>query len=207
MRYQLAILDFDGTLADSFPWFAAQFNTLARRFGLRTLDAQQLEQLRGLHTRQLMATVGLPLWRLPAVLRHVRREIARDAHTIALFEGIAPALAKLHGQGVQLAIASSNSEATIRQVLGPSLAGLIGHYRCGASMFGKQAHFRRLLQQTGVPAARALCIGDELRDAEAATAAGIDFAAVSWGYAPAEVLAPRARHLLGEPAAMVALFD
>jgi phosphoglycolate phosphatase len=33
-----------------------------------------------------------------------------------------------------------------------------------------------------------LSIGDEVRDAEAAGKAGIDFAAVSWGYARVEAL-------------------
>lgn len=29
MRYRLAIFDFDGTLADSFPWFATVVNDVA----------------------------------------------------------------------------------------------------------------------------------------------------------------------------------
>ena len=42
---------------------------------------------------------------------------------------------------------------------------------------------------TGVTAAEALCIGDELRDLEAARKVGIAFGAVSWGYTAADALA------------------
>ena len=42
----------------------------------------------------------------------------------------------------------------------------------------------------GVTPDRVLAIGDEVRDLEAARAAGIDFAAVTWGYtAPERLLA------------------
>jgi phosphoglycolate phosphatase-like HAD superfamily hydrolase len=34
-RYKLAIFDFDGTLADSFPWFIGAVNDAAARFGFR----------------------------------------------------------------------------------------------------------------------------------------------------------------------------
>ena len=38
------------------------------------------------------------------------------------------------------------------------------------------------MQASGVPAKSVLCVGDEMRDAEAAQELGLDFAAVSWGY-------------------------
>jgi phosphoglycolate phosphatase len=49
-------------------------------------------------------------------------------------------------------------------------------------VFGKAPRFRRVLARSRVVPADALCIGDEVRDAEAARAAGIPFAAVTWGY-------------------------
>jgi len=33
-RYRLAIFDFDGTLADSLPWFRASFQDMITRFDL-----------------------------------------------------------------------------------------------------------------------------------------------------------------------------
>ena len=65
-------------------------------------------------------------------------------------------------------------------------------FACGAAMFGKPRKFRRVLRQAGVDPARAIAIGDEVRDIEAARAAGIACAAVTWGYA-----APETLHALG----------
>ena len=59
-------------------------------------------------------------------------------------------------------------------------------------MFGKAAKFRRVLRMAGVSPEQALCIGDEIRDLEAARAAGVDFGAVAWGYTNAEALQKRA---------------
>jgi phosphoglycolate phosphatase len=55
-------------------------------------------------------------------------------------------------------------------------------------MFGKAAKYRVVLKRTGIAATQAICIGDEVRDGEAARQAGIDFGAVSRGYAKTEAL-------------------
>jgi len=206
MRYQLAIFDFDGTLADSYPWFASRYNAVAERFGCRRLDADELERMRGLHSRQFLAQVGLPLWRLPALLKHVRRAIAEDASGIRLFAGMAGTLSELHAAGLRMAVVSSNSEEVVRKVLGEELAGRFSHFACGGSLFGKAAHFRRTIRRLQVEPARALCIGDELRDVDAAREAGLDFAAVAWGYTRAESLAPHAKYLFASPADIAAAF-
>ena len=39
VRYKLVIFDFDGTLADSFPWFAGVLNGVADRYGFRRVAA------------------------------------------------------------------------------------------------------------------------------------------------------------------------
>lgn len=37
MRYRLVLFDFDGTLADAFPFFLSVFNTIADRHGFKRL--------------------------------------------------------------------------------------------------------------------------------------------------------------------------
>ena len=58
----------------------------------------------------------------------------------------------------------------------------------GPRLFGKPAKLRRVVQRFAVPPSQAIYVGDELRDGEAAQAAGIDFAAVAWGYSTPEAL-------------------
>jgi len=192
MRYRLAIFDFDGTLADSLPWFRSVFNRVAVRYGFRTLDDAEFEALRGIGNREIIRRVGVPIWKIPLIASHMKRLMAKDIDGIPLFDGAAEMLRDLKASGVLLAVVSSNSEANIRRVLGHENAGLIDHYGCGASIFGKGAKFRKALKLSGVPAHEAICIGDEVRDAEAARSLGIPFGAVAWGYATPDLLASHA---------------
>jgi phosphoglycolate phosphatase len=189
MNWKLAIFDFDGTLADSAAWFRRQLNPLAQRFGFRQVGEAELEELRGLPNREIVRRLEIPFWRLPAIARHMRALAARDAESIALFDGIGEMLAALNGHGMRLAVVSSNAEANVRRILGPGHAALIDHYDCGAALFGKAKKLRSVARRAGVPPDRVIVIGDETRDIEAARAAGMDSAAVGWGYATPEALA------------------
>ena len=46
MSYRLAIFDFDGTLADSFPYFVAVFNQVADRHAFNRIHPEELDSLR-----------------------------------------------------------------------------------------------------------------------------------------------------------------
>lgn len=189
MPYKLVIFDFDGTLADSFPWFVKVFNEVADAFGFKRIEHVDIDRVRSLGSRQILRHFGVPVWKLPAIAAHMRALAARDRDGIRLFDGVDRLLRKLAAQGVTLAIVSSNSEETIRRVLGPANAALIAYYECGASLFGKRAKFRKLIRATGVPRAEVICIGDELRDLEAAREEKVAFGAVSWGYASLDAFA------------------
>jgi phosphoglycolate phosphatase len=193
--YRLAVFDFDGTLADSFPFFLQVFDTVADTHGFRRLDRTALASWRGLDTRALMRTVGLPMWKMPRVMRQfhalMAAELSGAAPRVSLFEGVETMLRALAARGVMLALLSSNSEANVRAVLGPELAALFAHYACGVSLFGKRQKLRRLLSATGLPRAAVLCIGDELRDLDAAHSEGLAFGAVTWGYSSTEALSAR----------------
>lgn len=177
----LVILDFDGTLADSGPWVAGALNDCAARYGFSPLSPAEMEALRGLDAHGVLSRLGIPSWRVPAIARHMRARMTREIDAIRLFPGIPATLERLRATGTVLAVASSNTEANVRRVLGPA-AACVTLFECGASLFGKAARFRRVLRRTGVAAGDALCIGDEVRDATAAARAGIGFAAVGWGY-------------------------
>jgi phosphoglycolate phosphatase len=188
MRYKLAIFDFDGTLADSFSWFLGVANRLADEHGFRRIEEHEVETLRSRGARQNFADFGVPAWKLPRVGRDFRRHMAREIAHIPLFPGVDELLRGLAGQGIQTAIVTSNSIDNVRRVLGPDNAALIRHYACGVSIFGKQAKLRGVLRSSGAAAAEAICIGDEIRDLEAARAEGIAFGAVAWGYTSPEAL-------------------
>ena len=202
---RLVVLDFDGTLADSFGWFCSVLNEVADRHRFRRVEAGEAEALRALGAREIVRLLGIPRWRLPLIARHMHRLAARDAGDLRLFPGVEAMLADLGSAAVPVAILSSNREDTVRRVLGPACADRVDAYACGVSVFGKARRLRRLIARAGVPAPTVLCVGDEIRDLEAARAVGCAFGAVSWGYTHARALAAHAPdHLFGEPAEIVA---
>ena len=190
-RYRLIVLDFDGTLADTYDWFAGVINDVADRYRFRRVAAHEAEALRGMDARAVIRHLGIPGWKLPLISRHLHRLAARDIEAVRLFPGIEPMLAELHAAGLVLAVVSSNTEGNVRHGLGPRLAARVGHYACGASVFGKAKRLRAVTKAAGVRPDRVLAIGDEIRDHEAADEAGCAFAAVAWGYTRAEALAAR----------------
>ena len=198
MKYRLVIFDFDGTLADTFPWFVGVFDAVADKYGFRRIDKSEIELYRGLDARQIVKRLGVPFWKLPFVAAHMRTLIAQDIEQVALFPGIPELLARLHSEGVLLAVVSSNSEANVRHVLGPRLSSMIQRFECGSSMHGKASRFKRVLRTTGVPAQSALSVGDELRDLAAARVVAIPFGAVTWGFTTPNALeAGSPDHLFG----------
>lgn len=192
MRYRLAIFDLDGTLADSFPWFLEVVNDVADRFGFRRIQDHEVDTLRGYDARRMIRHLRTPAWKLPLIARHMRARMAADIDRIQLFPGVDTLLRGLHDAGVTIAVVTSNSEANVRRLLGPENAALVGHFGCGASLLGKRRTLRRVLRASGVAAAEAVKIGDEIRDLHAARAAGMAFYAVGWGYTDPAALAAHA---------------
>ena len=189
MKHSLAVFDFDGTLADSFPFFLASFSELADAHGFRPLDRARIDELRRLDARQLMRHVGLPAWKAPLVAMDFRRLMACKTGQIALFDGMSALLRDLADAGVELAVLSSNSRDNVQAVLGPHLTALIRHVDCGVSLLGKKRKLRALLARTGFAPSQTVCIGDEIRDIEAARGVRASAVAVGWGYALPDALA------------------
>lgn len=188
VKYRLAIFDFDGTLADSFPFFIQVFNQLARQHGFRGIDPQLASAFRHYNPRQLMQQVGMPAWKLPFVARSFTSLMKQNAAGIRLFEGVDNLLSDLADKGMTLAIVSSNSYENINEILGPANMKLVSQFECGMSIFGKPVRIQKVLKRTGIPRGETIYIGDQVTDLEAARKEKIAFGAVSWGYGSIESL-------------------
>lgn len=187
-RYRLVIFDFDGTLADTFSWFVRKMDSVADHFGLERVAPKDVEALRGHSARQIIEKLRIPMWKVPLIARHIRRLARKERDHVRLFDGIDRLIESLSGNGVTLAIVSSNAEQVVREALGEATAQHVRHFACGASLFGKAGLFRKVVARARLPREETICIGDEIRDAEAARAVGLAFGAVAWGFNHVEAL-------------------
>src|SRR5262245_29675651 len=88
MKYRLAIFDFDGTLADSFPFFIRVFNQLAEQHCFKGIDPDLAPAFRRYNARQIMEKVGMPAWKLPLVAKSFISLMRQHAASISLFEHV-----------------------------------------------------------------------------------------------------------------------
>lgn len=182
MKYKLAIFDFDGTLADSFPFILSIIDHLADKYHLARINPEDICELRKMHTRDLMRQFNVPMWKLPLMGRNVSSLMMKNSGQIQLFEGIDAVLRDLADLGIILVLVSSNSLDVIQQVLGSEIASLFSHFECGSSIFGKKGRFKKVLKKFDMQPSDVISIGDEIRDLEASRKMNIPFGAVSWGY-------------------------
>lgn len=188
-KLRLAIFDFDGTLADSLPFFLSVFNQLAAQHRFGTIDVNNACAFRGYSVTQMMRHVGMPAWKLPIVARSFMALMKENSHAISMFDGVTEMLRHLDAKGITLAIVTSNSHANVTAILGAENMARIRHIEAGASIFGKAPRIARVLGKSGFSSADAIYIGDQVADREAAHKAKMAFGAVAWGYASIESLA------------------
>ena len=75
----LAIFDFDGTIADSAEWFGNALNELARHNGFREISAEQREMLRGVPPEKSSPILKFP----PENCRSSSDSYARSRHVMS----------------------------------------------------------------------------------------------------------------------------
>ncbi|MBJ7263062.1 MAG: HAD hydrolase-like protein [Burkholderiaceae bacterium] len=187
-RPRVVAFDFDGTLADTYPWVESVLGEVAQTFGFRAPLTRERDALRRLDTRALLRTLGIPLWKAPSIVAEMRRRMQSAAGAIALFPGIESAVDTLAQAGLRLAVVSSNAEDNVRRIIGPQLESRFELFDCGIDLFGKAARLRRLAGHFDVPLHDVMLIGDEVRDIEAARQAGTRVGVTTWGYSSIELL-------------------
>lgn len=200
------IFDFDGTIADSFDYVAA---FLAGETRMSPLSNDQKQELRGLSMVAMARHLGHRWWRLPGLLFKGRREMARAMKQIHPFGGMAATIQKLHAEGHELFIVSSNSVHNVRAFLRQhQLHTYFLEIYGGVGMFSKAPTLRRLLREHQLERKDTFYVGDELRDIKAAQSIKLPVIAVTWGFARSSDLeAQRPAALADTPADLIRILE
>lgn len=188
MSYKLVIFDFDGTLADTFPWFLEAMRASSRKFHIREVADSEVERLRSMETREILKFLKIPWWKLPAIAKFMRTKMNEEIKRFNLFEGVRELIEGLHDHQIAVAVVSSNSLENVQAILGKDLVSRISYFSCGSSLNGKTSKFKKVMKLNRCLPHETICIGDETRDVDAAKAAGAVAGSVCWGYSTREAL-------------------
>lgn len=188
MNYKMVIFDFDGTIADTFPWVLDKLAYIAAKYNLKHPDPEEIERLRTFSVSQAIKQLQIPAWKIPLISRDIQSLMQTQIDKINLFNGIPEMFQNLHEQNTVVGIASSNSRENIERVIGEKIASTIDFFDCGISLTGKDKRLKNILKKSGVPIQDSLYVGDEIRDIESTKKINMPFGAVSWGYAKVDAL-------------------
>lgn len=187
-EYQAIIFDMDGTLVDSSSFFLGALNQLAKKYKFKSVELHEVEQYKHLSPKEIMKEMNVSRWKLPWIAKDFIRLMKERDQDVYMFEGMRDHLIELHNRGYTLAIITSNSKENCQSILGIELCELFSHIDGGSSIFGKAKRIKRVLNILNLNKEQTIYVGDQTTDGEAAHKAGIDFAAVGWGYTSAEKL-------------------
>ena len=193
--YELLIFDWDGTLVDSIGRIVESMHWAADSCGLARRGDAQVKGIIGLGLPEAIASLHPELVESALVERfrhcYSERYLALEAQPSALFPGVAEALAVFRAQGYRLAVATGKSRHGLQRVLaGHGWLDYFDVTRCADETASKPnpLMLEEILEHCGVPAARALMVGDSSFDLQMARHAGVDCVAVGYGAQPLAVL-------------------
>jgi phosphoglycolate phosphatase-like HAD superfamily hydrolase len=158
------IFDFDGTIADSFDYIVG---FLAAEAKLPPLTADQRQELRGMSMTAIGRHLGHSWLGLVRMFFRGRRLMAGNIQHVHPFEGMPDVIRKLHAEGHELFIVSSNTVHNVHTFLHHhNLHTYFLEIYGGVGLFSKAPALRRVLRNNNLDIKDALYIGDELRDVE-----------------------------------------
>lgn len=190
MTVKAVVFDFDGTVADTLDAVVNIVNRLSGEFGYKKASQKDIKKLRNLSSRQIIQYSGVPIIKLPFIVRRVKTELSNQITEINPVPGVREALIELKNQKNTLGIITSNSRKNVLAFLERNdLQELFDFSYSGTTLFGKDKVIRRFLKQENLDPREIVYVGDETRDIEAAKRTGIRVIAVSWGFNLRQVLA------------------
>ncbi len=181
------IIDFDGTVADSFDIFIEALVAATKR--RKPLTANEIKSLRNSSsTKEIIKKLGIKPWQMPLVITRGRHEIKTRMNKVTVFAGMPEVLKEISAE-YTIYILSTNSKENVAEFL--KKYGLIDFVRKVYGDIGilrKHKSLKKLLDNENLAATACLYIGDETRDIEAARKADLKCVAVEWGYSNPEAL-------------------
>ncbi|HEU5437417.1 MAG TPA: phosphoglycolate phosphatase [Telluria sp.] len=188
------IIDLDGTMLDTVPDFCVAINRMREELTLAPISAQQVENLVGKGSENLIRGVlaldfdaaGVDRHYTAAMAAYQRHYLAINGDHATLYDGVIEGLAALQAMDLRMACVTNKPIAFARPLL--AKMGLAPYFEIvygGECLPRKKPDPMPMLQVCAdfdLAPADVVAIGDSSNDAEAARAAGCWVLAVPYGY-------------------------
>jgi phosphoglycolate phosphatase/pyrophosphatase PpaX len=185
-RYDAAIFDLDGTIADTLPLIYVAFNAALEPVLGRTLEPSEIRAMFGPPDHEILRKVVPPEGAESAIARYLQSYERDHTQLVTVFEGLAALLEDAHQQGIRLGVVTGKSRVTALFTLEQ-----LGIAQCFDAIYAGDDVARHKPDPEAIEAAldkmgvadreRAVMIGDSAADMLAGRAAGIATIGVLWG--------------------------
>jgi phosphoglycolate phosphatase len=190
-NFKYLIFDFDGTLADTRAVYALSFNKIHARFDLPKVNQKDWAKFQSSSMKDLCREYNIGPVKLLKIAKALNKEIGPLITRTKFYPNIEKTLFKLK-ENYQLGILSSNELDNIKAFFEEKnlpLNKIFSFWRCEKNLFGKDRVLKSLIKEYQLDPKTVLYFGDQVRDIEACQRAGVQVAAVSWGFAGEDLLA------------------
>lgn len=170
---------------------------------------EQLATLRGLSLMATARNLGHSWWQLPILYYQGRRWMSHHVTKLKAYSGMPRTIRKLHKNGAELYIVSSNSPENINKLLSKykikkDFVKVYGNVGFG----GKTRILRRVVRQNNLSVNSTYYVADEPRDIKATKKAGLISVGVTWGYSSVKTISENEPdHIVRRPRQLLKIFS
>lgn len=206
MKKTTIIFDFDGTIANTFPYIFEIIKKLAIEQGITNLTDKDLLSVRDKHPLEAIKMFNIPILKLPFLVIRGQKMLKKNINQVKLFPGIKEVLYKLKEKGYHLGVLSSNSVENLNLFFKKNQIAIFDFVKSSSNIFGKAWSLRSIVKDNKLRKEEVVYIGDEVRDIEACHDVGIDIIAVTWGFNSKNILKKyQPEYLVAQPAELLTL--
>lgn len=209
MEKNLVILfDFDGTIADTMSHLTGIMNRISGEFGFKKIKKEELEELKGERTKDVFGKIGIPIIRIPVVLKKTREILANIIGKIKPIREMPEVLNLLKKEGYKLGIITSAPKKSVEEFLEKNGLNLFDFIYSEGNIFGKDKIMTNIVAERNLSPEQVFYVGDETRDIEAAKKAGIKTIAVTWGFNNEKILSrEKPDYLIKKPEELIKILS